>query len=62
MKKTKEKNPVTVLDILQYVSDEMCTNYCRFPYKCEAEIEDEAKAQETLLREYCEKCPINRLM
>lgn len=49
-----DEKPKTVPDILDEIVEQMCDEYCRFPY----EIEDEDR----LYKEKCENCPLTRLL
>ena len=53
---------LTVVDILQSVSDQMCDKYCKWPEKCLEETGDQDEAEELLLTEHCAGCPMLQLI
>ena len=46
----------TIADILNDVSSDICEHYCKYPNIYQKEDEEDK------LYEYCDKCPLNRLM
>ena len=53
---------ITVPDILQSVADQMCDKYCKWPDHCLAEKNDPDEANELLLAEHCDSCPLQQLI
>lgn len=49
-------------EITTEVIDEICSLYCKYPALIQNEIPDAEKAQETLLDQFCDGCPLNRLL
>lgn len=43
----------TISDILEEVKEQMCDKYCKYS--------EQAKDEEELWNEICDKCPLNRL-
>lgn len=62
MSDKKEKPNLSVQDIFNYVCDQMCDKYCRFPEKVARERKDEDDADDYLYEHYCEECPMNLLI
>ena len=58
MEDKKEKPGASVQDILRYVSDQMRINYCKWREKYQAECADEYEAEEKMMEERCNHCPL----
>ena len=48
-------------DILADVVDRMCTEYCKYPELVRSQVKDIGEADDKLIDDYCEHCPLNRL-
>lgn len=46
---------------LQEVKEDMCDNYCKYPYQYQMEYEDPEEGFEEMLSDICADCPLNRL-
>ena len=46
---------------LQEIKEAICDNYCKFPERYAAEYDDPDEANEIMLCEECEYCPLNNL-
>lgn len=53
----KNAEEMTVPQLLDKISGEMCDKYCKFPDQASKESKDE----DYLYRTYCDKCPMNKL-
>lgn len=58
MEDKKEKPSASITDTLQYVSEQMCTNYCNWRDKYQAEYSDVYEAEEKMMKEQCDHCPL----
>lgn len=58
MDEKKEKPDASVSDVLQYVCDQMCLNYCKWREKYNAEYADSYEAEEKMMEERCNNCPL----
>ena len=52
-KENKELKEMTVPQLLDKISGEMCDKYCKFP--------DQAKDEDELFKNHCDKCPLLKL-
>lgn len=52
---------MTVTKILDEVIKDICDKYCKFPEKYGAKYPDKEEAEEKMMCEQCDKCPLNRL-
>lgn len=52
---------MTVTKILDEVIKDICDKYCKFPEKYGAKYLDKEEAEEKMMCEQCDKCPLNRL-
>ena len=58
-----EKGEVmNVIELIQWVADEVCDNYCKYPDEYFRKYKDEDEAFEHLYCEKCEKCCLNKLV
>lgn len=56
----KESMP-TVSELMQEIVDDICDNYCKWwDYYCKS-YKDVEDAEEHLLSDHCDNCPLNRL-
>lgn len=46
---------------LESIKEDICDNYCKFPWECSLEHEDPEEGYEAMLKERCADCPLNRL-
>lgn len=51
----------SVVDIIEGVCEDLCTNYCKFPEVYEQRFSDEIEAEERLYAEKCDNCPLHLL-
>lgn len=49
-------------EIITKVIDEICSLYCKYPALIQNEIQDAEKAEQVLLNQFCDGCPLNRLL
>ncbi len=52
-KENTELKEMTVPQLLDKISGEMCDKYCKFP--------DQAKDEDELFKNHCDKCPMLKL-
>lgn len=52
-KENTELKEMTVPQLLDKITSEMCDKYCKFP--------DQAKDVDELLKNHCDKCPLLKL-
>ena len=52
-KENAELKEMTVPQLLDKISGEMCDKYCKFP--------DQAKDEDELFKNHCDKCPMLKL-
>ena len=46
---------------LEQIKEEICDNYCKYPYEYQMNTEDSEEAFENMLQDVCSECPLNRL-
>lgn len=52
---------LTVVELILWVIEEVCDNYCKYPEQYLRKYKNEDEAIERLCSERCEKCPLNKL-
>ena len=57
-----DNEKVTIAGILSDVVNAICTDYCKFPEKVYTEHKDVDAADDILMKEHCENCPLNKLI
>ena len=57
----KEGEVMSVVEILQWIIEEICDNYCKWPEQYRKKYKNEDEAVERLLCEKCDKCCLNKL-
>ena len=59
--KPKEPGEKTVTELLTWIEEQICDNYCKYYDVCLNEKKDPEDAEDMLYLEYCAKCPFSRL-
>ena len=59
--KPKEPGEKTVTELLTWIEEQICDNYCKYYDVCLNEKKDPEEAEDMLYLEYCAKCPFSRL-
>ena len=57
----ERKKTMSIVELIQWIINEICNNYCKFPEQYFKKYKDEGEAYEHLLCEKCGKCAINKL-
>lgn len=57
-----DNDKVTIESILSEVVNAICTDYCKFAEKVYTEYKDVDAADDILIKEHCENCPLNKLI
>ena len=55
------KSDMTVSEQLDYIKEQICDDYCKYPEDCRSFIKDPDEAWEYLMRTHCATCPLNEL-
>lgn len=58
--KPQEKEK-TVTELLIWIENEICDNYCKYQDVCMSECKDPEDAEQMLYEKYCASCPLSRL-
>lgn len=56
---TKEPSAVT---IIADACEDICNNYCKYPDLYSARYADEDEANDRMMEEICDHCPLNRIL
>lgn len=57
----KPEKPVTVTELLTWIADTICNDYCKYQDISLSEKESPEEAEQLLYEKYCANCPLNRL-
>ena len=57
----KNKMDMTIVEQMQAISDTICDCYCKYPDEYRGMIKDVDEAQEKMMAERCDKCPLMQL-
>ena len=59
--KPKEPGEKTVTELLTWIEEQICDNYCKYQDVCMNECKDPEDAEQMLYEKYCANCPMSRL-
>ena len=59
--KPKEPGEKTVTELLTWIEEQICDNYCKYWDVCMSKCKDPEDAEQMLYEQYCATCPLSRL-
>ena len=59
--KPNDKANMTVTELLTWIEERICEDYCKYQDVCMTECKDPDDAEQLLYEKYCAGCPLSRL-
>jgi hypothetical protein len=53
---------MTKKELIEEVKEDMCDNYCKYPFEYLMQYEDPEDAHEKMLDEVCNDCPLTKYL